>query len=494
MSLDLHESRKHYARPHDNWQCSLDESADCGGSGMHLEQAENCQPGPSLRLQRGIFTAAITALVLGLLLACLASPHRNEFFAPGPLSSNHAQILVEGGSSRCSSCHGAGDQTVTSWLRDAISGGQHIPVSQSQLCMDCHDQSLMSEFPMHAHNVNPETLATLTSSKIPDHSSPGFPDPRNSAGELACATCHREHHGADFNLSALTDQQCQTCHVNYVHSFEKGHPEFTNWPFAQRSGIAFDHVSHGLKHFPDKATSFDCRRCHVNDSQGNVKLVAAFELSCAQCHEQQVTANPENGWALFQLPMLDVEALASHGKQIGQWPNACAGDFDGTLPPAMKILLMADPTAAKILRDRPADFEFSDLDPADARDLSDAAELAWAIKGLMYDLSTEPAGTIQRRLETAWNVDLPKHEVKNLAYGLHPAIFLDARQRWLPDLPREIRSRRDMARNYPARSELFARPRFQEPDDEILAINPLATRMADHSRPDEPRTDNSSLN
>ncbi len=485
MSQDVRETQKHYVRPHDDWQCSLDLEADCGGSGLHMETTENCIPAPSLRLQRGIFAAATTALIIGLLLAFLSSPQRNEFFAPGPLSHSHAQILVNEGSSRCSSCHGAGDQTLGNWLKDAISGGRHIPVSQSQLCMECHDQSLMSKFPMHAHSMNPNQLAVLTSNTMADHSSPGFPDPRNAGGELACATCHREHHGADVNLSALTDQQCQTCHVNYIHSFEKGHPEFTSWPFQRRSSIAFDHVAHGLKHFPEKETSFDCRRCHVNDDQGNVKLVAAFELSCAQCHKQQITQTSGEGWTLFQLPMLDTEALARHGHAVGQWPGECDGDFDGTLPPAMKMLLMADPTAAAVLAQRPTDFEFSDLDPDNPRDVAEAAQLAWAIKDLLYDLSSEPDGAIQQRLEAAWNVELPKNEVKNLTYGLHPAIFLDARQRWLPELPVEIRARREMALRIPARSDLFARPSFHQEDDDTLATNPLRRLYADQLRRQE---------
>lgn len=463
-----------YVRPNDQWHCSLDEMQSCGGSGTHLPREGQCVPQPSLRFQRGIVAISCTAVVLGLLLACWNSPARNDFLAPGPLTDSHAQILVAEGSNRCSSCHGAGDKTLGNWIRDAVSSGKHIPVSQSQLCMECHDQSLVAEFALHAHNVPPTELAVMTRNTTPTHQASGFPDPRNAAGQLACATCHREHHGADFNLSALTDNQCQTCHVNHFHSFERDHPEFTNWPFAKRTGIAFDHVSHGGKHFADKNESFDCRKCHVDDQDGNVKLVASFDLTCAKCHESSITGDQAPNWTLFQIPMLDTDALADAGYSVGLWPEDCQGDFDGQLPPAMKMLLMSDARTAAILNRHGRNFEFADLDPQNPDDLADAAALAWSIKELLFGLTVNGNQEIRERLQFTLESDLESSQLRGLTYGLHGSVFAQAQQRWIPQLLSEMTVRaKELNGNHRVLSnQVYARPAVQ--DHETLAENPLA--------------------
>ena len=72
-----------------------------------------------------------------------------------------------------------------------------------------------------------------------------------------------------------------------------------------------------------------------------------------------------SGVPMFALPTLDVEALKQAGHDIGPWPEAATGDFDGRLPPAMKLLLAADPAAAQAIAKLGAGFEFQDVDPDD---------------------------------------------------------------------------------------------------------------------------------
>ena len=472
-----------YARPNDRWQCSLDDTPSCGGSGHHRSDPGRCLPGPSIRLQRSIFTFSCTAMVIGLLLACWNSPKRNEFLAPGPLTNSHAQILLAKGENRCSSCHAGADNTLSDWIRDAVSSGKHIPVSQSQLCMECHDRSLSSEFAMQAHNLAPDRLERLTANTLTTHASSGLPDPRNLAGELACATCHREHHGSEFNLSALSDKQCQTCHVNYLHSFERDHPEFNNWPFHERTGIAFDHVSHGVKHFATKQMTFDCRKCHIDDLQGNVKKVAPFEVSCAQCHQSEMRADHNSAWTLFQIPMLDTEALKEAGYAVGIWPDSLTGDFDGALPSAMKLLLMADLPTAAVLERRGKDFEFSDLNPLDAQDLSDASVLAWSIKELLYDLAINGNQQILDRLNRSLAKPIESQNLKGLTHGLNNSLFVQAQQQWMPGLLVEITSRNSALNRFEAEppNRIFGRP--QQFDEQVLAENPL-TRIYQSDAPE----------
>ncbi len=487
MNAPSNKGSSFYVRPHDDWVCSRCDSPSCGGCGEHGDDAEPCIPKPSLRLHRGVLTLAITALTTGVLITLLASPSRNNLLAPGPLTHAHAQILASSGSQRCDSCHGAGDRKLVDWMQDAVSSGKHIPVSQSSLCMDCHNKTLLQQFALLPHNVEPAKLAAITASTTETKASISLVNPANANGELACATCHREHHGVEFNLAALTDRQCQTCHTSYIHSFEKDHPEFTRWPDQRNRHIAFDHAVHSLKHFPEKHTNFDCRKCHIDDAGGNVKLVAPFSQSCAECHSSEVRGPESPQWTLLQLPMVDTQALANAGKSVGDWPASCDGDFDGLLPPAMKLLLSADPTIATILQRRGEQFAFTDLDRENADDLDDASRIAWGIKALIFDLANSTDQTLQQRLQLAANDagnDAPTDgqnsiEWSSLAEGLHPDMFAQAGQLWMPDLAKELSEHRmsDPGQDDGARRVLFGRANTPvQQDDDLLVENPL-TRL-----------------
>lgn len=484
MNAPSNSKNKFYVRPNDDWVCSCCDSPSCGGCGEHGAAAEPCIPTPSLRLRRGMLTLGITALTTGFLIALFVSPARNDLLAPGPLTHAHAQILASSGSQRCDSCHGAGDRTLVDWMQDAVGAGKHIPVSQSSLCMDCHNKTLLQQFALLPHNVEPGKLAAVTASTRQTTMPVGISNPASASGELACATCHREHHGANFNLSALTDRQCQTCHTNYIHSFEKDHPEFTSWPDQQNRRIPFDHTVHSLKHFPEKGTTFDCRQCHIDDAGGNVKLVAPFSQSCAQCHSAEVYEPESPKWTFLQLPMLDTAALTNAGKSVGDWPAACDGDFDGQIPPAMKLLLSTDSTIAAILKRRGENFAFSDLDPNKPGDLDDASRIAWAIKALIFDLANSTDQTFQQRLQMLTGsmlLDARRTiDWSALSAGLHPDLFAQAQQFWMPELSKELslRSPVDPAGSDPDRNVLFGRANLPlQEDDDLLVENPLTSLM-----------------
>ena len=276
-------------------------------------------------------------------------------------------MLNEHGTDRCAACHPAGNQSFTQWVKTAFtksSGGESK--CQSDLCMECHKNTISTEFALKPHNVDPAKLNEITRSfqKVNFRNSAVLSG-ASGKNELACSACHREHHG-EASLTDLTDQQCQSCHTENYHSFETDHPEFTTWPQLRRSRIAFDHSSHAMKHYPGLKTSFDCSQCHIDDSSQNVKLLAPYEETCAHCHDQKIRDNGSAGLALFALPMLDLEALRNADLDVGEWPEYASGEFDGNLPPAMKVLLIADEQAETALNYFGDDFDFSDVDPDDS--------------------------------------------------------------------------------------------------------------------------------
>ena len=401
----------------------------------------------SLRQRRKLFTWSVTALTLGVILILSTSPYRMELLAPGPLSSPHAQLLNEQGADRCAACHAAANESVVSWVSRTILGaGGHSP-SQSELCMNCHNQSFDSSLALAPHNVDAAKLAEKTkqlrtarpaSFKL----NTGFTAPIDH-GQIACNACHREHHGNDRSLVALTNQQCQVCHSDSIHAFELDHPEFTSYPYTSPAGIKFDHAMHGQKYFPESNSQFDCRQCHVDGPLKATQQLVSFEVGCAQCHDEKLNqqfSGPQGSLLLVSLPMLDMQAMEAAGVDIGTWPLSATGDFDGRLPPLMRALLMSDPEAADVLRDRSLNFSFSDLDPDRPEDVRQAGTLIWSIKRLLRDLAIDSRGTLKHRLSDVLGQAVTKRQIEAATNDVtfRQQGFINAVRRWLPGLEQEL--------------------------------------------------------
>lgn len=490
LGEDSLKTKNEYHRPQDTWieQPSQFDGGEPVGPQRRVR---------SLRTRRTIFTLAVTAFTVGALIIVGTSPYKNDFMAPGPLCSSHAQILMGQGADRCAACHGASDQTLAAWLTDTLTGGRTIPVSQSDLCMKCHENSLSPDFALNPHSVAANELqkrtdkfkqASFVSSRpiVQSLSSP----PMGSHSEIACSACHREHHGSS-SLTAVTDQQCQTCHTQVFDSFENDHPEFTNWPQQRRSRIAFDHSTHAGKHFPGKEAEFNCSQCHLDGPYGNVKRLASFEQSCAACHDQQIQQSGESGFAIFALPSIDPEAIEAQNLKIGSWPLAATGDFDGRIPPAMRLLLHADPAAQEVLGRLSEKFgseiDFADIDAEEPTDVADAAELVWAIKRLLNELATGGQAALGQRLSSAMGADVSLDQVTLLASELDESVFKNTVRRWLPDLENEIAVHQASRvsqllpdasgdRSLDSSRSIFQPIKFSKvllSNDEVLAANPL---------------------
>jgi len=374
-----------------------------------------------------------------MLMILCTSPYSNEFLVPGELSSNHGQILAGQGADRCAACHTAGGQTVAQWIANTLSIGKSNGLTQSELCMKCHDKSLNADASLNPHNVPPAEMATITSKYEPVSFDAGMVfQPPVSNHNIACSACHREHHGSAADLTALTDQQCQTCHQSSFHSFATDHPELGAYPQKRRSRISFDHASHAGQHFPSKNSDFNCNQCHVDDDFQNVKKLESYEQACSSCHHQQILESGRDGLALIALPMLDTTAIESANLKIGSWPMAATGDFDGPVPPIMRVLLTADPEAAEILNRFGPQFDFSDIDPTKASDVKDAVDLVWAIKRLLYDLTLDGPRAVRTRLESVMKLEVSDEELQKMVTNLDEPVFQNAVKRWLPNLNVEV--------------------------------------------------------
>src|SRR5262249_29138919 len=158
------------------------------------------------------------------------------------------------------------------------------------------------------------------------------------------------------------------------------------WPYERRTRIAFNHASHRDKHFAEKKKSFDCAACHTEDATGKAELTVSYEKACAACHDEKISTSVARGVPMFALPTMDIAAMRSAGFDVGTWPRGAPGDFDGRLPPAMRLLLAADPAAAQAMTKLGAGFDFQDVNPKDRQQLEACAALAAAINKLMTEL------------------------------------------------------------------------------------------------------------
>jgi hypothetical protein len=396
----------------------------------------------NLRTYRRNFTIACTAFTLGALLIIFSSDGGREIIAPGPLSSPHAPLVSLEGGDRCAVCHDANNKSFGTWIGSLFTSHPGPGKSQSELCMKCHAHSFSSTYALNAHNICPTELSKVTQRILGTARSSDEGSPETSThSEIACSICHQEHHGGD-QLKTLTDHQCQSCHNRAFESFEQGHPDFANYSQRRRSRIAFDHAAHFGQHFPEKGKAFECALCHQADAQQNVIRLAPFEQSCAQCHNDQILDSVSDGLVLLSLPMLDMQAIEKAGLEVGNWPLAATGDFDGKIPALMRSLLMADPLAKEVLMARGTTFDFLDLDAANPQDVKQAVELAWAIKRLIGDLATHGPQELKRRFDLALQTDLSHDQLSQMASTLDHTAFQTLAFAWLPDWQQELQLQR----------------------------------------------------
>ena len=215
--------------------------------------------------------------------------------------------------------------------------------------------------------------------------------------------------------------------------------------------------------------------CHVEDATGKVQLTASYEATCAACHDEKISTSVARGVPMLALPTLDVAALQAAGFDIGAWPKGATGDFDGRLPPVMKLLLAADPAAAQAMAKLGADFDFQDVNPKDRQQLEACAALATAIKKLMRGIGGV-GGRDDSRLgcKACWADRLPMRKFARLSADCRP---IRCEPRLMAGLPeRNRQQQRSKATPAASANQAPSAPKRRATADRLCAGRHLVSR------------------
>ena len=212
------------------------------GTSSSSRSREIVYPDRSRRLLRaGIVAAAVTAA--GAILLYVIG--QRAVFSPGDVSAHHARIDL-----KCAQCH---------------TTGAFGAAVESLRCERCHDPA-GSDRMLHAAHV----FMGSGDRRLAD-----------AADGLACATCHRDHRGREFAMTAVDDRECASCHV---FRDLRRHPEFAAVRAQATAGVGidFDHDRHIVE--AQKARGEACASCHrqTPDRRGFQPL--SFDRDCASCH------------------------------------------------------------------------------------------------------------------------------------------------------------------------------------------------------------------
>ncbi|MGJ8654325.1 MAG: hypothetical protein ACSHX8_13785 [Opitutaceae bacterium] len=398
-----------------------------------------CNPTLSTRALRGRVCLIVAITTIALLILILSGPSAEKHISAGPLSIHHSTAT-----SSCVDCHSTldADSTLSSELFDLHTRAQ----ANSQKCLECHS---LGEHPLQPHSLSPSELARLTSEHTDTSNTSGAflqlasqlsTTAQSTDSSLACASCHTEHKGPEFDLKAMSNAQCQSCHQAQFHEFAKDHPSFDRYPYDRSTRIIFDHESHLLDHFNKPAfkdlAANDCMSCHEIDTSGALMQTRSFEQSCAACHSEQIEGTGRAGAlgiATLQLPGIDTETLASKGYPVGDWPEYA----DGEITSFMDAVFRQNPTTNQHLNSLE---EANRLDLRNASDaqLEAASGLLWAVKELFFDALT----TDQQFLQQQILADSKQTEISGAAQRLNGQLPFDtllaAQQAWFPNLLLEV--------------------------------------------------------
>jgi hypothetical protein len=392
--------------------------------GSCCQSFARCRPIRTVIARRRLFSICAFAAALGIVCLLVGSPSQKTLINPGHVSSTHSAIADS-----CEKCHDVGDGHLGDWL-DAAVGGQSA-LAQNKQCIACHDD--IGASPNAAHGCSASTLGGITD-RIGNDGSPSDGSlilrmsraSFHTTDQLACATCHHEHHGAEFDLKAMVDNQCQSCHAATFDSFVDGHPEFSDYPYRRRTRIYFDHEAHYGVHFrdvgrlpdsaaaeafviKDKVTQKTCTACHEMDLGGEQMLVRPFEMSCAPCHAHQIEDDSLPGLALFSLPALDPDVFDV--RKLKRGPKVL--EATGMLPPLMRLLFgenesfaESDAVASKL--------DLSDLRGATPGELAMARVYLNAVKQELKQIKAGGQDEIERRVAAAISSETSDRRVQQL--------------------------------------------------------------------------------
>ncbi len=370
---------------------------------------------------------AAVILTVGFLLVVLGGHPRDAAINPGVLTTAHS-----GESLDCQSCHTETSPSELATVFDPHFLSQRA-FANSELCLNCHGSEIGDwlESARFAHGWSREEIQqkveavgdgeALHSENKTDLAvwiaAKGPLPAMGQIGELACATCHQEHHGSDYVMTELSNKQCQVCHQNQFHGFSDGHPSFaeTGYPYSRRTRIFFDHESHYGKHFAADVDKFipgfdtkrpyddnmSCAHCHEPDQNGEFMKLRGFEVSCGACHEDAV----KGGDALTILALPEVQPNVAKG----HWPASGYG-----LLPSVRLLLSKD--LQELLSTVDVDPDYGVLSLIDEGSGDTAKLVATELQNLFLESWSEGAGVLAERIEESGY--LPPEDAEALFGGL----------------------------------------------------------------------------
>ena len=424
------------ANPQSRWVCGYqrlglpcatgpDSRGHCG-QGSTNGSHERCLPRRAAWFSRQTLTLNLAILTAGLLLLSTTLPQREAIFVPGGLSSAHSQILDNHlVSERCSLCH----------------PGSHADVStlkiQDDLCLQCHTKHLPQAHLHSPHDLPRGELAKLTQKANPFAKLVSA----DKSIQTNCASCHVEHRGAGFDLTAISDASCQACHQQSFSSLSQGHPEFDNYPYRSVRNIAFDHAAHEREHFAAKNETFECRRCHIDLQRsgelGPVLRSVSFEQACSSCHTQAIQAATIDGWAMLQLPSLEAADVRDATHELSRWPHDAQFGYEGQIDVPLRLLLAADLQMRESLAVLPASGRLVDIDNENGQRSAVARSLAGGLQRLIGEVAVDGQAALQRRLQitasTQLGRDLTAAEqrlTEAVSQGLPPDLFRQMQSGW----------------------------------------------------------------
>ncbi len=384
----------------------------------------------------------------GLTLIFLASSGLHVLM-PGPLSSAHSSIDA------CKSCHSRSGDGKLSWLAGLTRGEPH---GDSKACLTCHK---MPETAFNAHGATQDVLQQSSArlakmaaetaeplSAIAQNAA--FPTHAMVDQGLECATCHQEHQGNSFNLKAMSNEQCRSCHTVKFDSFDGAHPDFEGYPFKRRTRIVFDHAGHFGKHYPElakkepgKALPATCSTCHDSTTSRRIMSIMPFDKTCSTCHLDQITgkerASGPKGIAFLSLPGLDLATLRKKGEQIGEWPE----ESEASLTPFMKVIIARNDRGAKLMQSL-AGVPLQDLSSASDDQIKSVTALVWEIKKLFHTMISGKASDSLTGLKVGSGPALTPTALADLTANLPRDVIESAQKQWLPNLAKEIATRPDL--------------------------------------------------
>jgi hypothetical protein len=391
-----------------------------------------CTPRPTLRAKRARIARWSTLVALAVVLIALSVGSREHWLA-GPLSRAHQEVGA------CVQCHADADSSASVWLHLAMSPTD--PSAASKSCLGCHDRG-GEALALAPHNQPPAVLKQWREGVMANAPAGGAPlDFRlasavfGAAGadeqsQVACATCHQEHRGG-VGFTQMSNEGCQSCHTLKFDRFPGGHPEFTNFPYAKRQNIAFNHASHIDLHFPKSAADIrpaNCTSCHQADSMGAGMLLKGYEGTCVACHDGDIRKGPTSGppgGPFLAVPGLDLETLSEKGIQIGYWPDS----FYEGIPPIMRALLSVgymDVAQLDLLKG----VELLDLTKASPEVLKAVAAFAWATKTMMADMLQSGVLSDAGHMRETFGVHLGPAEISRLGGSVPRDVLATAADKW----------------------------------------------------------------